>query len=98
VDVLDVVGRLANAGAAAVVMTQIRGEGLKAGPDLEGLSALLAASELPLIASGGVGTVEHLRALAALAHGERRLAGVIVGTAIYDGAFTVAEAVAATAA
>jgi phosphoribosylformimino-5-aminoimidazole carboxamide ribotide isomerase len=98
VDVLDVVGRLANAGVAAVVMTQIRGEGLKAGPDLEGLSALLAASELPLIASGGVGTVEHLRALAALAHGERRLAGVIVGTAIYDGAFTVAEAVAATAA
>jgi phosphoribosylformimino-5-aminoimidazole carboxamide ribotide isomerase len=96
-DALDVVARFADVGAAAVVMTQIRGEGLKAGPDLEGLGALLGATELPVIASGGVGTVEHLRALAALAHGERRLAGVIVGTAIYDGAFSVSEAVVATA-
>jgi phosphoribosylformimino-5-aminoimidazole carboxamide ribotide isomerase len=96
-DLFDVVARFADAGAAALVATHIHGEGLKAGPDVEGLGALLAATELPVIASGGVGTLEHVRALAALRRDGRRLEGVIVGTAIYDGAFTVADAVAATA-
>ena len=56
---------------------------------------MLAATELDVIASGGVGTLDDLLALDAVAAGGRRLAGAIVGTAIYEGRVDVAEAVAA---
>jgi len=87
--------RLADAGAEAVVVTQIAVEGLMAGADLTGLTEVLAATSLDVIASGGVGTLDDLLALDAVAAGERRLAGAIVGTAIYEGRVDVAEAVAA---
>ena len=94
-DIDDALARLRDSGAAAVVVTQIMGEGLLGGPDLDGLGHLLAATDLAVIASGGVGTVDHLRALAALGRPGRRLDGVIVGTAIYEGRVDVAEAVVA---
>jgi phosphoribosylformimino-5-aminoimidazole carboxamide ribonucleotide (ProFAR) isomerase len=50
-----------------------------------------------VVASGGVGTLDHLRALAGLRSGDRGLAGAIVGRAIYEGRFTVSEARAALA-
>jgi phosphoribosylformimino-5-aminoimidazole carboxamide ribotide isomerase len=84
---------LAGVGAEAVVVTQIRGEGLMQGPDLAGLAEVLAATELAVVASGGVKDLDDLRALDALSGGGRRLAGVIVGTAIYEGELAVAEAV-----
>ncbi len=87
--------QLADAGAAAVVVTQIQVEGLMGGPDTAGLTEVLAATELDVIASGGVGTLDDLRALEAVAAGTRRLAGAIVGTALYEGRVDVAEAVAA---
>lgn len=87
--------RLADAGAEAVVVTQIQVEGLMAGADTSGLAEVLAATELDVIASGGVGTLDDLLALDAVAVGERRLAGAIVGTAIYEGRVDVGEAVAA---
>jgi phosphoribosylformimino-5-aminoimidazole carboxamide ribotide isomerase len=93
VDVLDALRRIEDAGAAALVVTQIRGEGRLAGPDVEGLGELLAVTALPLIASGGVGSLDHLRILAGLARSGRRLAGVVVGTALYEGQVTVSEAV-----
>ena len=71
--------RLADAGAEAVVVTQIAVEGLMGGADLSGLAEVLAATSLDVIASGGVGTLEDLLALDAVAAGERRLAGAIVG-------------------
>lgn len=91
----DALRRLAETGAEAVVVTQIQVEGLMAGADTSGLAEVLAATELDVIASGGVGTLDDLRALDAVAVGERRLAGAIVGTAIYEGRVDVAEAVAA---
>jgi phosphoribosylformimino-5-aminoimidazole carboxamide ribotide isomerase len=90
---LDLVRELEGAHVAAFVVTDISRDGVLAGPDLEGYAALLAATAVPVVASGGVGTLEHLRELAALEAGGRRLSGVIVGKAIYEGAFTVAEAV-----
>ncbi|MGK2949921.1 MAG: 1-(5-phosphoribosyl)-5-[(5-phosphoribosylamino)methylideneamino]imidazole-4-carboxamide isomerase [Acidimicrobiales bacterium] len=87
--------RLADAGAQAVVVTQIEVEGLMAGADTSGLAEVLAATELDVIASGGVGTLADLVALDAVEAGGRRLAGAIVGTAIYEGRVDVAEAVAA---
>ncbi len=88
-----VLTRLVDAGAEAVVVTQIQREGLLAGPDIEGLSEVLGATALDVVASGGVGSVEDLRALDAIDVGGRRLAGAIVGTAIYEGRVPVAEAV-----
>jgi phosphoribosylformimino-5-aminoimidazole carboxamide ribotide isomerase len=87
--------RLADAGAQAVVVTQIQVEGLMGGADTEGLAEVLAETDLEVIASGGVGTLDDLRALDAVTGGGRRLAGAIVGTAIYEGRVDVAEAVRA---
>ena len=93
-DLLEVAGEFADAGVAALVVTEIGRDGTLAGPDLDGLSEVLEASPLPVIASGGVGTLDDLVALAGLEVGERRLHGAIVGRAIYEGAFTVSEALA----
>ena len=87
--------RLADAGAEAVVVTQVQVEGLMGGADLVGLAEVLAATELQVVASGGVGDLADLVALAGVEGGGRRLAGAIVGTAIYEGRVDVAEAVAA---
>jgi len=95
-DVASVVGELAAAGAAAVVVTEISRDGLMLGPDVAGYRALLEATGTPLIASGGVGSLDDLRRLARLRSGDRHLAGTIVGRAIYEGRFGVAEAVAAS--
>jgi phosphoribosylformimino-5-aminoimidazole carboxamide ribotide isomerase len=88
-----VLARLADAGAEAVVVTQIQREGLLAGPDIEGLSEVLAATPLDVVASGGVGSLDDLRALDSIEVGGRHLAGAIVGTAIYEGRVPVDEAV-----
>jgi phosphoribosylformimino-5-aminoimidazole carboxamide ribotide isomerase len=72
-------------------------DGTLGGPDLGGLASLLAATALPVIASGGVGSLHDLRALAGLEARGRALEGVIVGKALHDGAFTVGEAMAACA-
>jgi phosphoribosylformimino-5-aminoimidazole carboxamide ribotide isomerase len=93
----EVLRRLAASGAEAVVVTQIQVEGLMGGPDLEGLAEVLAATDFDVIASGGVGQLADLLALDSVEAAGRRLAGAIVGTAIYEGRVDVAEAVAALA-
>ena len=77
--------------AAAFVITDIGRDGMLAGPDVEGLAAAAARTEIPVIASGGVATLADITALAAVPG----IAGVITGKAIYEGRFTVEEAVAA---
>ena len=67
------------------------------GPDLEGLTAVLTSTPLDVIASGGVGSLEHIRELAQLEVGGRRPEGVIVGKAIHDGAVDVSAAIEALA-
>ena len=90
---------LGEAGVAAVVVTEIARDGTLAGPDLELFARVLdARNDLDVIASGGVGSLADLEALASLEAGGRRLAGAIVGKALHDGVFTVGEAVAACAA
>ncbi|MFT7600177.1 MAG: phosphoribosylformimino-5-aminoimidazole carboxamide ribotide isomerase [Acidimicrobiales bacterium] len=90
----DLASEFADAGVAALVVTEISRDGTLAGPDVDGLSQLLASTDIPVIASGGVGSLGHLRTLAGVTAGPRQFEGVIVGKAIYEGAFTVAEAVA----
>lgn len=94
---LEVLGRLEDLGVAAVVVTDISRDGTLEGPDIPGLSVALAASTVDLIASGGVGSIGDLAALARLDADGRRLAGVIVGRAIHDGRLDLKEALAACA-
>jgi phosphoribosylformimino-5-aminoimidazole carboxamide ribotide isomerase len=96
--VLDVLPSFEDAGIAAVVITEISVDGTLAGPDLAGLRAALARTSIPVIASGGIGTLADLRDLAAMEEGGRRLAGAISGKAIYEGRFSVADALSVLAA
>jgi phosphoribosylformimino-5-aminoimidazole carboxamide ribotide isomerase len=91
-DLIEVAGEFEEAGVAAFVVTEIRRDGTLSGPALDQLAAMLGATSLDVVASGGVGSLDDLRALDRLAVGERRLAGAIVGRALYEGAFSVAEA------
>ena len=93
--VAEVLPEVVAAGAAAVIVTDIRRDGRLGGPDVVGLAGLLEATGAPLVASGGVASLDDLRVLAAVHAGDRGLAGVVVGKALYEAKFTVAEAVAA---
>jgi phosphoribosylformimino-5-aminoimidazole carboxamide ribotide isomerase len=95
---LDLIGlaqRFDGPGIGAVIVTDITRDGMLSGPALDQLGAVVAAITAPVIASGGVATADDLRALAALEVGGRRLAGAIVGRAIYENRFTVEEGIAA---
>jgi phosphoribosylformimino-5-aminoimidazole carboxamide ribotide isomerase len=91
-DLTTLARRFGDVGLAALVVTEIGRDGTLEGPAFGQLGAVLRASDVPLIASGGVGTLEDLRALANLRAGDRGIAGVIVGRALYDGRFGVADA------
>jgi phosphoribosylformimino-5-aminoimidazole carboxamide ribotide isomerase len=68
------------AGCARLIYTDIATDGMLRGPNLAGLRSLLAAVAIPVVASGGVATVEHLHALA-----EAGAEAAIVGRALYTG-------------
>ena len=88
-DLVTLAQRFARPGVAAIISTDIGRDGTLEGPDPGPYRDLLDAVDVPVIASGGVGTLDDLRRL------DRRLAGVIVGRAIYEGRFTVEEGIAA---
>ncbi len=73
--------RFADAGIEALIVTDISRDGTFSGPDIDGLAAVLARTSLAVIASGGVGGLADLEALAALEVDGRRLVGAIVGRA-----------------
>jgi len=87
--------RLEGIDLGGVVVTDIDRDGTGDGPDLEGLSDVLGATALPVLASGGVATGADIAALAGLEVNGRRLAGVIVGRALLSGKLSIEEAVAA---
>jgi len=97
VDLVERARELGESGASALVVTEIGRDGTMAGPDLDQLRAVLEATGLPVIASGGVGTLDDLGALQRLHAGGRTLAGAIVGRAIYEGRFRLEDALAALA-
>ena len=73
----DLAARFADAGVAAIIYTDIGRDGMLGGLNLEQTAALATASAIPVIASGGVGSLDDLRALQALQHAN--IEGVIVG-------------------
>ena len=98
VQLLDAVQWPEFAGAAAFIVTDIGRDGTLAGPDIDGLASVLEATDVDVIASGGVSSLSDIEALTSLETGGRQLEGVIVGKALYEGEFTVEEAMAACAA
>ncbi len=88
---LDLAKEFQDAGVGALIHTDIARDGMGTGPNLDATSEIAKAVSIPVIASGGVGSVAHIRAAA-----ERpELAGVIVGRALYEGTVDLAEALAA---
>jgi phosphoribosylformimino-5-aminoimidazole carboxamide ribotide isomerase len=81
----------------ALVVTAIERDGTRSGPDTTGLLSVLDATDIPVVASGGVASADNLRTLAGLrspAMG-RALNGAVVGMALLDGSLGLAEALAA---
>jgi phosphoribosylformimino-5-aminoimidazole carboxamide ribotide isomerase len=89
----DLARRFEASGVAAIVSTDIATDGTLAGPNLEALRAMAEASSIPVIASGGIGCLEHILSLLSIA--PLGVEGVIVGRALYDGTVDLAEAIAA---
>jgi phosphoribosylformimino-5-aminoimidazole carboxamide ribotide isomerase len=89
---LDLARRFEDAGAAAIVYTDIGRDGALAGVNAESTAALAAALSTPVIASGGVSGLADLEALLAVAH--HGIEGVISGRALYDGRLDPAAALA----
>ena len=90
-DLFTVLARLENAGAQAVVATEIGRDGMLTGPDLDLYRSLRLRTSMRVVASGGVSSLDDLRALGAVGG----LEGAIAGKAIYEQRFSLAEGVEA---
>ena len=87
---LDVARRFEDAGVAAVVYTDVSRDGMLQGLNLEATIVLADSVSIPVVASGGLASIEDVRAL--LAPRARKLAGAIAGRALYDGRLDAAAA------
>jgi phosphoribosylanthranilate isomerase len=90
-ELFDVLARLDAEGCARYVVTDVKRDGTLTGPNLELLGSVTAATDRPVVASGGVSSLDDLIAIAQVPGVE----GAIVGKALYAGAFTLPEALAA---
>ena len=89
----ELAARFEDAGVAAIIYTDIARDGMLSGVNIAQTLALAGRVRVPVIASGGIGSLEHLRALHAQAAGTG-VEGVIIGTALYDGRVQLVEALA----
>ena len=87
---VDVARRHADLPLAGIVYTDIATDGTLAGPNVAALEEMLAVATAPVIASGGIATLDDIRRVAAIG-----CAGCIVGRALYDDAFTLPDALIA---
>jgi phosphoribosylformimino-5-aminoimidazole carboxamide ribotide isomerase len=87
--------RLADAGISAIIYTDIARDGMKTGLNLDETARLADAVDLPVIASGGIAGIADIVALKARSLRHPRLAGAVIGRALYDGSLSPAAALAA---
>lgn len=90
-ELFEVLDRLNEAGCSRYVVTDVAKDGTMEGPNTTLLSEVCARTDAPVIASGGVSSLDDLRALRALT--DEGVEGAIVGKALYAGAFTLPEAI-----
>jgi phosphoribosylanthranilate isomerase len=93
-DLYDVLARLDREGCARYVVTDVNKDGMLQGPNLELLRSVCAATDRPVVASGGITELADLAALTELV--PLGVEGAIVGTALYEGRFTLEDALAVT--
>jgi len=93
-DLYDVLARLDAEGCARYVVTDVNKDGMLQGPNLELLRSVCAATDRPVVASGGITELADLAALQGLV--DDGVEGAIIGTALYEGRFTLEEALALT--
>jgi phosphoribosylanthranilate isomerase len=93
-DLYETLARLDSEGCARYVVTDVNKDGMLQGPNLQLLRDVCAATDRPVVASGGVTTLDDIRALMGLV-GEG-VEGAIAGTALYEGRFTLEDALALT--
>jgi 1-(5-phosphoribosyl)-5-[(5-phosphoribosylamino)methylideneamino] imidazole-4-carboxamide isomerase/N-(5'phosphoribosyl)anthranilate isomerase len=91
-DLWEVLARLDADGCCRYVVTDVRRDGTLTGPNVQLLRDVCARTDRPVVASGGISSLDDLRSLAALA--SVGVEGAIVGKALYAGAFTLREALA----
>jgi len=89
----ELAARSADLPLAAIIYTDIRRDGMLTGPNAEALQRVSQASRHPLIASGGIATLDDVKRMAALE--PSRIIGVLIGKALYEGSFSLKEAIAA---
>lgn len=92
-DLFETLERLDAQGCARYVVTDVNKDGMLRGPNLDLLRSVCAVTDRPVIASGGISTLDDLRAIAGLV--SNGVEGAIVGTALYSGAFTLEAALTA---
>jgi len=93
-DLYETLARLDAEGCARYVVTDVNKDGMLQGPNLDLLREVCGATDRPVVASGGVTTLDDLRALMDLV--PLGVEGAIAGTALYEGRFTIEEALALT--
>jgi phosphoribosylanthranilate isomerase len=93
-ELYDVLARLDSEGCARYVVTDVEKDGMLQGPNVRLLRDVCAATDRPVVASGGITELDDLRALAGLV--DEGVEGAIIGTALYEGRFTLTEALALT--
>ena len=91
--IVDALVRYSTLGTSAFVITRIERDGTMEGPDLDVLTDALAVTNVDVVASGGVGRPSDLDDLAALSVDGRRIAGIILGRALYEGTVDLATVV-----
>ncbi|WP_428340029.1 bifunctional 1-(5-phosphoribosyl)-5-((5-phosphoribosylamino)methylideneamino)imidazole-4-carboxamide isomerase/phosphoribosylanthranilate isomerase PriA [Mycobacterium sp.] len=94
-DLWQVLDRLDSEGCSRFVVTDVTKDGTLTGPNLDLLGAVAGRTDIPVIASGGVSSLDDLRAIATLT--DSGVEGAIVGKALYAGRFTLPQALAAVA-
>ena len=91
----ELVGELARMGFRHLVFTDIARDGMSTGVNAQAYRDVAHVAGFPVVASGGVATLDDLRALAAL--GDDVIEGAITGRALYEGAFTLEDALSVCA-
>ncbi len=95
VKAIDLLRELSDCSIGAVIYTDIARDGMLSGPNLSALQEIVECSSFPVIASGGITSLDDLRAVRSLG---RRIEGAIVGKALYDGKLDYQAAMAALSA
>lgn len=97
VDAMNLVQEFDLSPIGGVIYTDISRDGTLEGPNLKAIKRMAQTSPFPIIASGGIGELSHIKAIAELndSLGGDKIAGIIVGKALYEKKFTLREAIAA---